>query len=217
MPAPAFSVGGFAAEAGAAGAYLAGPAGGRGPAASDRSRPASTAVVALASASARWHGPVLAEKWLASVASLWSCTSGGPSSILDKTAVSITGPPGHSIPQRWHASVRKATSNGALWATSTAPAAKARNCGSTAPIGGAWPTMASVIPVSDVIAGGMGACGLTSAENSLAGAPGLSLIAPISVMAAESASQPVVSTSTTIRSARGRNGATGSSPGSKSQ
>ena len=75
--------------------------------------------------------------------------------------------------------------------------------------------MTSVIPVSAVMSGGIGTPGLTSAENSLIGRPGLSLTAPISVMHAASASQPVVSTSTTTRSAAGRKGAHGSRPDRK--
>ncbi len=108
-------------------------------------------------------------------------------------------------------------SKGALCAVSTQPRAKARNPGSIAPIGGAWLTIASVIPVSAVMSAGIGCPGLTRAENSIGGRPSPILTAPISVMLASSGSQPVVSTSTITKStlASGRiasagGGATGS-------
>src|SRR5579859_949101 len=105
-------------------------------------------------------------------------------------------------------------SNGALCATMAAPPAKSRNPGSTSAMGGAAPTIASVMPVSAVMSGGIGTPGLTSAENSDQGRLGRSLTAPISVMLAASASQPVVSTSTTTRSPGGSTGTAGSRPDS---
>ncbi len=45
-------------------------------------------------------------------------------------------------------------SNGALWATSTAPLAKVRKAASASAARGAPPTMSSVIPVSSVMPSG---------------------------------------------------------------
>ncbi len=95
-----------------------------------------------------------------------------------------------------HAAVRKPISNGALCAASTQPSAKARKAGSTAATGGAWLTIASVMPVSAVISAGIGLPGLTRAENSCVTWPPQNRTAPISVIMACSGSQPVVSTST---------------------
>ena len=50
----------------------------------------------------------------------------GPSSSRASTAVSSTAAGGQAISQAAHAAVRKPRSNGALWATSTQPLAKAR-------------------------------------------------------------------------------------------
>jgi hypothetical protein len=108
---------------------------------------------------------------------------------------------GQSMPLSAQAAVRKPRSNGALCATMTLPRANSMNRGSTSPIGGAPATISSVMPVSAVMSDGIGVPGLTSAENSLTGWSLASLTAPISVILAESASQPVVSTSTTTRSA----------------
>jgi len=62
-------------------------------------------------------------------------------------------------------------SKGALCAVSTQPRAKARNPGSIAPIGGAWLTIASVMPVRAVMSAGIGRPGLIRAENSTGGRP----------------------------------------------
>ena len=96
--------------------------------------------------------------------------------------------------------MRKPTSKGALCAVSTQPRAKARKPGSTALIGGAWLTIASVMPVRATMSAGIGPPGLTSAENSALGWPALTLTAAISVMLACSGCQPVVSTSTITKS-----------------
>jgi len=68
--------------------------------------------------------------------------------------------------QAAHAAVRKARSNGALWATSTLSLAKARNARSAAAGCGARPTMSSVMPVSVVMLAGMAPRGRTRDENS---------------------------------------------------
>ena len=68
----------------------------------------------------------------------------------------------------------------------------------TAAIGSAPATIAGVIPVSEVMKGGMGREGLTREENSSATAPSRTRTAPISVISAP-APRPVVSRSTTIQ------------------
>src|SRR4029453_4790113 len=98
-----------------------------------------------------------------------------------------------SAPQ---AARRKPTSNGALLATSTAPSAKNRNCGSTAGNVGAVATMRSVIPVSTATNGGVGSPGLARLWTPPSSGPPHTLTAPISVIAARGPA-PVVSRSTT--------------------
>ena len=88
-------------------------------------------------------------------------------------------------------------SNGALWATSTAPRANSRNAGSTASIRGAAATIDVVMPVSTVMNGGISLPGLTSVSNSPSTSPPRTLTAPISVIALSSGDPPVVSRSTT--------------------
>ena len=51
-------------------------------------------------------------------------------------------------------------SNGALWATNTAPVRNSSRPGSTSSIGGAGATIASVMPVSTVMNGGIGRAGV---------------------------------------------------------
>ncbi len=51
--------------------------------------------------------------------------------------------------------MRKLTSKGALCAVSTAPSAKARKSGRTAPMTGARATIASLIPVSAAMSAGI--------------------------------------------------------------
>ena len=89
------------------------------------------------------------------MASRQSGTSSLVSTRRASSAVSTTRSGGHGCPAGAQAALRKPTSNGALWATSTVSRAKSRNAGSTAPIGGAAATMRSVMPVSTVINGGM--------------------------------------------------------------
>ncbi len=91
-------------------------------------------------------------------------------------------------------------SNGAWCAVSTAPWAKSRKLASAAAGGGAAVTMASLIPVSATMSGGMARPGLTSVLNSARMWPPHSRTAPISVMPASSGDQPVVSTSTITNS-----------------
>jgi hypothetical protein len=55
------------------------------------------------------------------------------------------------MPFSAQAALRKPRSNGALWATSTAPRANSRNPGSTAPIRGAAATIIVVMPVSTLM------------------------------------------------------------------
>ena len=89
-------------------------------------------------------------------------------------------------------------SKGALWATSTVPAANSRKLGSTERIVGASSTMAWVMPVSRETNGVMTECsGLTRVWNSPTTSPARSLTAPISVISAVPACVPVVSRSTT--------------------
>ena len=68
----------------------------------------------------------------------------------------------------------------------------------TAPIGSASDTIAGVMPVSDVMNGGIGREGFTREENSSTTAPSRTCTAPISVISAPGP-RPVVSRSTTIQ------------------
>ena len=54
---------------------------------------------------------------------------------------------GQAMPVSAQAALRKPRSNGALWATSTAPRANSRNAGSTVPMRGAAATIIEVMPV----------------------------------------------------------------------
>ena len=162
--------------------------------------PMSTSAVARASASARWQGGVWAPKNSARVGSLQLGTSAAPSTSRASATVSSTGKSGQGTPQAPQAALRKPTSNGALCAVSTQPRANARNLGSAAAIGGAWPAIASVIPVSAVMSAGIAPPGLTSVQNSELIRSPATRTAPISVMLAWSGSQPVVSTSTITNS-----------------
>ena len=90
-------------------------------------------------------------------------------------------------------------SNGALWATRTAPRANSRNAGSTASIGGAVATIESVMPVRTLMNAGIGAPGRTSVCSSPRTSPPRTLTAPISVISQSAAEPPVVSRSTTTK------------------
>src|ERR1700733_2547762 len=177
--------------------------------ASRASRACSTSAVALASSRARCRGSVPAPKKLASVASLQSGTSASPSTDRASAAVSRTGKSGQAMRLAPHAVVRKPTSKGALCAVSTQPLANAMKPGSTAPIGSAWLTIASVMPVSATMSAGIGWPGLTSAENSARGWPPPIRTAAISVTPASAGSHPVVSTSTITKPVRSSSATTG--------
>ena len=81
------------------------------------------------------------------MASLQLGTSSRVSSRRARTAVSTEAAGGHATPFSAHAALRKPRSNGALWATSTAPRANSRKAGSTVPMRGAAATIIEVIPV----------------------------------------------------------------------
>ena len=164
------------------------------------SRPMSTSAVASASASARCWGVVRAPKNAARVDSLQLGTSFSPSTQWASSTVSTTGKSGQGRSQAWHAAIRKPTSNGALWAVSTQPCAKARKAGSTSTSGGAAATIASLMPVSAATRSGIAPPGLTSDENCPSWRPALILTAPISVICAAPGVHPVVSTSTMTKS-----------------
>ena len=83
---------------------------------------------------------------------------------------------------------------------STLPSANASKPGRTAATGGARASIRSLIPVSSVIGAGTGVPGLTSDVNSATTSPLRTRTAPISVIPATSGDQPVVSTSTTVKS-----------------
>jgi hypothetical protein len=113
-------------------------------------------------------------------------------------AVSSTSNRGHGRPCCSAKYLRNPTSNGALCATSTVPAANSRNAGSADSIGGASATIVLVMPVSTAMNAGISVCGLTSVWNSPSTSPPRTLTAPISVIIdPPSADPPVVSRSTT--------------------
>ena len=122
-------------------------------------------------------------------------------------AVSSTSNRGHGRPWRAAKCLRNPTSNGALWATRTVPAANSRNAGSVDSIGGASATIVLLIPVRTAMKAGISVCGLTRVWNSPRISPPRTFTAPISVIIEPpSAEPPVVSRSTTqnVRSRRGR-------------
>ena len=90
-------------------------------------------------------------------------------------------------------------SKGALCATSTESPANSRNAGSASPSRGASPTIASLMPVSTEMKGGIGTPGLTSVWNSPSRSPPRTFTAPISVISQLAGDPPVVSRSTTTK------------------
>src|SRR4051794_37169404 len=84
-----------------------------------------------------------------------------------------------------------------LWPTSTLPPTNSRSAGRTVSIRGAGSTIDSEIPVRTVIARGIAQPGFTSVWNVPRHSPPRSFTAPISVIAQEPGSPPVVSRSTT--------------------
>jgi len=98
-----------------------------------------------------------------------------------------------------------------LWATQTVSRANSRNVGSTSASGGAGASIASVMPVSTVMNGGIGRPGLTSVPNSASSAPPRIFTAPISVIPQSPGVPPVVSRSTTTNVVSRSDRASGSS------
>ena len=120
-------------------------------------------------------------------------------------AVHRTGGRGHGRPCRSQAARRKPASNGALWATSTAPRRNSSSEGRTAGSCGAPAVMADVMPVSATMPAGTLVPGSTSVSSSPRSSPPRILTAPISVMESVPAEPPVVSRSSTtnVTSRRG--------------
>ena len=135
----------------------------------------------------------------ASVLSLQLGTSSRVSTRRASSAVSSTAGLGQLRSWRAQAAFRKPMSKGALWATSTAPAANSRNEGSTEAIEGAVATIRSVIPVSTLTNGLIGMPGSTRVANSPITSPARTLTAPISVIESVVEAPPVVSRSTTTK------------------
>ena len=163
-------------------------------------RPCSTSTVARASESARWLGVVVERNTRARDESLQLGASSRVITRRASLAVSTTSNPGQARPCRSAKWRRKPTSNGALWATRTVPAANSRKAGSAESMGGASLTMELLMPVSTAMNGGISVCGLTSVWNSPSTSPPRTLTAPISVIIEPaSAEPPVVSRSTTVK------------------
>ena len=159
--------------------------------------PCSTSTVARASDRARWSGVVDDRNSRASVASLQLGASSRVRTRRARRAVSTESGAGQAMPSRAHPALRKPRSNGALWATSTAPRLNSRNAGSAWSSRGLPATIASVMPVSTAMNGGIAAPGLTSVWNSPRTSPPRTFTAPISVISQDCAEPPVVSRSTT--------------------
>ena len=155
--------------------------------------------MARASESARWLGVVVDRNARARDESLQLGASSRVITRRASLAVSTTSNLGHARPcfsAKWR---RKPTSNGALWATRTVPAANSRKAGSAESMGGASTTIELLMPVSTAMKGGISVCGLTSVWNSPSTSPPRTLTAPISVIIdPASAEPPVVSRSTTV-------------------
>ncbi len=155
--------------------------------------------MARASDRARWLGVVVELKTRASEESLQLGASSRVMTRRASLAVSSTSNRGQARPCSRLKCWRKPTSNGALWATSTVPAANSRNAGSADSIDGASLTMALVMPVRTAMNGGISARGLTRVWNSPSTSPERTLTAPISVIIEPPAAEPpVVSRSTTV-------------------
>ncbi len=86
-----------------------------------------------------------------------------------------------------------------LCPTTTVPPRNSASAGSTACTRGAGATIAAVMPVSTVMAGGMAEPGLTNVWKVPRHSPPRTLTAPISVMASSLGEPPVVSRSTTAK------------------
>ena len=141
---------------------------------------------------------VEANTW-ASDESLWFGDSSLVTSWRASVSVSRTSNPGHGVPVRRAADLRKLMSKPALWATRTLPAANSRNAGKADSMRGASSTMASVMPVSTEMKAGIGSAGLTRVWNSPSTSPPRTLTAPISVMPHSAGAPPVDSRSTTTK------------------
>ncbi len=169
--------------------------------------PCRTSTVARASDSARWLGVVPELKTLASEESLQFGASSRVMTRRASRAVSSTSNRGQGRPCFAAKCLRNPTSKGALWATSTVPAANSRNAGRADSIGGASQTMLLVMPVSTAMKAGISVRGLTRVWNSPSTSPPRTFTAPISVIIEPpSAEPPVVSRSTTqkVMSCSGR-------------
>ncbi len=154
--------------------------------------------MARASDSARWLGTVGEPNSGASVPSLQLGASSRVTTPRASLTVSTAEKPGQARPVAAAAALRKPTSNGALWATSTEPAANSRNAGRADSIRGAADTIESVMPVMTWMKAGIGLPGFTNVWNSPSRRPPRTLTAPISVMPSAGV-PPVVSRSTTTK------------------
>ena len=161
--------------------------------------PCSTSTVARASWRARWSGVVVAPKSTAREPNRWLGASSRVTSWRARWTVSTTGKRGQSRSARAHAALRNETSNPALWATSTEPAANSRNATRAGSTRGASRTIASVMPVRTEMNAGIGWPGLTKVWNSPSTSPARTLTAPISVIPHSLGLPPVVSRSTTTK------------------
>ena len=162
--------------------------------------------MARASPRARCSGVVAVPKYEAIVASLWLRTSGRGSARRARASVSATRGFGQGRPDARAARRRKPTSKEALCATRTGALSPSSPDHSmkrsrTEAIGSASATIAGVMPVSDVMNGGMGREGRAREENSSVMRPSRTETAPISVISAPAPS-PVVSRSTTTQCPR---------------
>ena len=127
---------------------------------------------------------------------------------LAVSSTSKGGQPGPAARAKWR---RKPTSNGALWATSTVPAANSRKAGSADSMDGASLTIELVMPVRTAMNGGIAACGLTRVWNSPSTSPPRTLTAPISVIIEPAAADPPVVSRSTTQKVMSRSGRPSSS------
>src|SRR6478752_2716276 len=164
------------------------------------SRCTSTSAVACASASARWHGRTVVSNRSASVPRFIRGRRPSRSRRASAT-VSITGAASRRPSSRDSSASTKPTSKRALWATSTAPSANSRNCGSALAIRGAPRRSRVWIPVMRVIVDGTGTPGSTSRSSSPTCSNPCKRTAPISTIRDTPGRVPVVSRSNTTNGA----------------
>ena len=145
-----------------------------------------------ASSVALWWLKLPSLKYLATVYSLQFLISGKIERQIATVSIEVRL---YSTPILSQTALINDVSNGALWATTTAPSTNSRKSFTASSSSGASLTIPSLIPVSSTIFSGIGFSGLTKVSNVSTTTPFLIFTAPISVIFSFCAESPVVSIS----------------------